>query len=83
MVTVRYRIVEHDGGWAYKVGDVLSETFPSHDEALTAASAAAARQTLAGATDGIVYQDEQGRWHEELADGRDRPATRVVDEPSA
>ncbi|MDP3255911.1 MAG: DUF2188 domain-containing protein [Bosea sp. (in: a-proteobacteria)] len=83
MVTVRYEIVEHDGGWAYKVQDVLSETYPSHDAALKAASDAAARQTLAGTTDGIVYQDEQGRWHEEVADGRDRPATRVVDEPSA
>jgi hypothetical protein len=81
MVMVRYEIVEHDGGWAYKVGDALSETFPSHEAALKAASAAAARQTLPGTTDGIVYQDKDGRWHEELADGRDRPVTRVIDEP--
>ncbi|KRE06497.1 hypothetical protein ASE63_23865 [Bosea sp. Root381] len=81
MVMVRYEIVEHDGGWAYKVGNALSETFRSHDAALKAATAAAARQTLAGATDGIVYQDENGQWHEELADGRDRPATKVVDQP--
>ena len=81
MVTVRYEIVEHDGGWAYKVGAALSETFRSHDAALKAATAAAARQTLAGQTDGIVYQDENGQWHEEVADGRDRPATRVVDQP--
>jgi hypothetical protein len=81
MVTVRYEIVEHDGGWAYKVGNALSETFRSHDAARKAATAAAARQTLAGATDGIVYQDENGQWHEELADGRDRPATKVVDQP--
>jgi hypothetical protein len=81
MVTVRYEVVEHDGGWAYKVGDVFSETFPSHDAALSAASDAAARQTAAGETDGIQYQDRDGRWHEELARGRDRPATQVVDEP--
>ncbi|MGN6096417.1 MAG: DUF2188 domain-containing protein [Bosea sp. (in: a-proteobacteria)] len=81
MSIVRYQIVEHDGGWAYKVGDVVSETFPSHAAALKAASAAAARQTLAGSTDGIVYQDGEGRWHEELADGRDRPSTEVVDDP--
>jgi len=80
MVTVRYEIVEHDGGWAYRVGDALSETFATHDAALKAANSAAARQTLAGRTDGIVYQDESGQWHEELADGRDRPATRVIDE---
>lgn len=81
MVTVRYEIVEHDGGWAYKVGTALSETFPSHEAALKAATSAAARQTLSGTTDGIVYQDGDGRWHEELADGRDRPATKVIDEP--
>lgn len=81
MVTVKYEIVEHDGGWAYKVGNALSETFPTHEAALKAASDAAARQTLAGATDGIVYQDAQGQWHEEVADGHDRPSTRVIDEP--
>ncbi|MEN5084532.1 DUF2188 domain-containing protein [Bosea sp. TWI1241] len=80
MAVVRYEVVEHDGGWAYKVGDVLSETHPSHAAALKAAEDAAARQTLAGETDGIVYQDAAGGWHEELADGRDRPQTRVVDE---
>lgn len=79
MVTVKYEVVEHDGGWAYKVGDVLSETFPSHDAALQAANSAAARQTVAGDTDGITYQDRDGRWHEEVAEGKDRPATEVVD----
>ncbi len=29
----------------------------------------------------FLYQDGEGRWHEELADGRDRPSTEVVDEP--
>ncbi len=33
MSEVTYRIVEHDGGFAYKVGDVFSETFPSREEA--------------------------------------------------
>ncbi len=27
MSHVTYTIVEHDGGWAYKAGDVFSETF--------------------------------------------------------
>lgn len=80
MVMVRYEVVQHDGGWAYKVGDALSETFPSHEAALKAATKAAARQTLTGTTDGIVYQDKDGQWHEELADGKDRPATKVIDQ---
>ncbi|MGO4408208.1 DUF2188 domain-containing protein [Bosea sp. RAF48] len=79
MVKVKYEVVEHDGGWAYKVGDVVSETFPSHEAAHKAASDAAARQTVAGQTGGIVYEDRDGRWHEEVADGRDRPSTEVVD----
>ena len=33
-----YRIVEHDGGWAYKLGDVFSETFPSRRLAELAAT---------------------------------------------
>ena len=58
----------------------LIEVQRSSDEAfLQRETRAAARQTVAGTTDGIVYQDQNGRWHEELADGHDRPATRVVD----
>ena len=81
MSTVRYEVVEHDGGWAYKVGDVLSETYNSHETALKAATDAAARQTVSGSTDGITYQDRDGQWHEEVADGQDRPSTEVVDRP--
>lgn len=80
MVTVRYEIVEHDGGWAYRANGSISETYPTHDAARKAAEGAAARQTVAGDTDGIVYQDRDGVWREELADGHDRPQTRVIDE---
>ena len=80
MAIVKYEVVEHDGGWAYEVNGSWSEPYPSHEAALKAATAAAARQTVAGPTDGIVYQDRQGRWHEELSDGHDRPSTEVIDE---
>ena len=79
MSDVTYRIVEHDGGYAYKVGDVFSETFPSHDEALQAAQAAAAEQQVPGSTEGIRYQDGQGAWHDETAQGNDRPRAKVVE----
>lgn len=79
MSNIRYEVVEHDGGWAYKVGDVFSETFRSHDDALAAARDASARQELAGETEGIVYQDREGAWHEEIARGDDRPHAEVVD----
>jgi len=48
MTRITYEIVEHDGGWAYKVGDVFSEPFPSHDEARAAAERAAHEQTVPG-----------------------------------
>jgi hypothetical protein len=80
MAKLTYKIVEHDGGWAYKVGDTYSETFPTHADALRAAQIASSEQQIAGATDGIEYEDAQGNWHEELADGRDRPQTEVSDD---
>ena len=79
MTEVTYTIVEHDGGWAYKVADVFSETFPTHALALAAARAAAIEQRQPGSGTGIEYQDENGIWHEEVARGDDRPATLVQD----
>ena len=78
MVNVHYQIVEHDGGWAYKVGDVFSEPYPSHDEARMAAERAAAAQRVPGETESISFQDEKGRWHGEIAGGGDRPDTDVT-----
>jgi Uncharacterized protein conserved in bacteria (DUF2188) len=77
MTKITYEIVEHDGGWAYRVDGVYSETFPSHDLARKAAKRAAAEQEVAGETTGITYEDKDGRWHEELSRGDDRPETDV------
>ena len=79
MTTVIYEVVEHDGGWAYKVGDSLSETYATHDDALAAAQMAAAEQKVAGNTTPISWEDNQGKWHDELAKGDDRPETEVHD----
>jgi hypothetical protein len=79
MTDITYTLVEHDGGWAYKLGAVFSETFISHDAALRAAQRAASEQRVSGETTGIVYEDEKGRWRAELSDGEDRPTTHVVD----
>jgi hypothetical protein len=77
MTRVTYEVVQHDQGWAYKVDGVLSETFPSHKLAHAAAERAAREQMVAGNTEGIVYEDKEGRWHYEVASGKDRPATDV------
>jgi len=73
MVHITYRIVEHDGGWAYKLGDVFSETFRTREAAVDAAHRVAREQRTPGETHAIEYEDENGEWHEELARGSDRP----------
>jgi len=78
MNDVRYKIVEHDGGWAYRVDGTYSETFPSYDSAFGAARRAACKQLRPGETTGIVWEDETGNWHAELSRASDRPPRPVV-----
>jgi Uncharacterized protein conserved in bacteria (DUF2188) len=78
MARIHYRIVAHDGGWAYKLDDVFSEPFPSKAAALVAAKRVAAEQHIPGDTTHIEYQDELGRWHSETSEGDDRPEADVV-----
>jgi hypothetical protein len=77
MAKVVYRVVKHDGGWAYKVDETFSEPFASHDLARQAAHRAAKEQQLPGSDTEIHYEDESGRWHTEVARGGDRPHTSV------
>jgi hypothetical protein len=46
MAYLTYEIVRHDGGWAYKLGDTLSETYSSREHALVSAKSAASRQKV-------------------------------------
>lgn len=78
---VTYEVVAHDGGWAYKVNDVYSETFATRHAAADAAQAAAAAHESAGSDAFIQYQDSGGRWHEEMEPGGDRPETDVRRRP--
>jgi hypothetical protein len=77
MTRITYQIVEHDGGWAYRVDGVFSETFPTHDMARKAAERVAKEQIVPGETTSISWEDKDGRWHEEVAAGSDRPETSV------
>jgi hypothetical protein len=79
MGRITYKIVEHDGGWAYTVNGVFSETFPSHSAALAAAKRVAAEQRTPGRTEVIEYETPDGKWHTETAAGSDRPETDVED----
>src|SRR5712675_2636013 len=75
MSHVTYQIVQHDGGWAYKVDGVFSEPYPTHAAALYAAKAAAAEQRVPGHSEVIEWEDAKGKWHTESAAGMDRPDT--------
>ncbi len=77
MAKITYHIVGHDGGWAYQVNGVFAETCPSHDMARAAAQRAAQEQHVPGETRTISWEDGQGKWHDELARGDDRPETDV------
>ena len=79
MSHVVYTIVEHDGGWAYRVGGTISETFASRALAHKAAEAAAAEQRAPGETTSIEYETPEGEWREERSRGGDRPQTDVKD----
>jgi hypothetical protein len=79
MTRVIYEVVEHDGGWAYKVGDVFSEAFPTRQAAHEAAARAAGEQRVPGESGEIEYEDPSGQWHEETARGDDRPESEVKD----
>jgi Uncharacterized protein conserved in bacteria (DUF2188) len=77
MTKITYEIIEHDGGWAYRANGVFSETFPSRDAARKAAERAATEQVVPGTATAISYEDREGRWHDELSAGDDRPETSV------
>ena len=77
MSKITYRVVEHDGGWAYTRDGVFSESFRSHEAALAAARRVAKEHALPGETSMIDYEDENGRWLSELSDGKDRPEADV------
>ena len=79
MSHLTYKIVEHDGGWAYTVDGVFSEAFPTHAAALAAAKNAAEEQRVPGRTEAIEWEDAKGKWHTETASGSDRPDTEVKD----
>ena len=77
MSKATYTVVKHDGGWAYRVDETFSETFPTHDAARKAAELAASEQSAPGESVVISYEDREGHWHTEESAGDDRPETKV------
>jgi hypothetical protein len=78
MPKLHYTIVQHDGGWAYRLDNVFSEPFVDKAHAIAAARRVAAEQHVPGETTEIKFQDAAGEWHTELSDGNDRPDADVI-----
>ncbi|MDB5397876.1 MAG: hypothetical protein JWM91_5382 [Rhodospirillales bacterium] len=77
MAHVTYKVVPHDGGWTYTMNGVFAETYRTREAAAEAARKVAGEQRTPGHTEAILYEDPDGRWHEELSDGEDRPDAEV------
>jgi hypothetical protein len=75
--TIIYKVIRHDGGWAYRANDTISEPFPTREAARKAAGLAASEQAAPGEAAKISYEDEKGCWHTEVDSGADRPVTKV------
>jgi Uncharacterized protein conserved in bacteria (DUF2188) len=78
MTKAHYEVVEHDGGWAYRMQGTFSETFPSKAAAEAAATRAAAEQRALGEPEEIEFEDSKGKWHVEHSAGGNRPETDVT-----
>jgi hypothetical protein len=77
MSHIIYKVVRHDGGWAYEANGTYSEPFPTREAARDAAQRAASEQAAPGETTQISYEDDQGHWHNEVDTGTDRPEASV------
>ncbi|MBY5368737.1 MULTISPECIES: DUF2188 domain-containing protein [Rhizobium] len=62
MADITYQVVPHDNGWAYKLGDTLSETYATADEAIVHAKDAASRQKIGDGDALLAYPSPDGGW---------------------
>jgi hypothetical protein len=79
MNQVTYQVIQHDGGWAYRMGSTISETYRTRDLAHAAAARAAGEPKAPGESEAIQYEDSAGEWREEEVRGGDRPEAGVKD----
>lgn len=78
MSIIHYKLVPHDGGWAYSLNGAFSETFATREAAMKAAKRVAHEQRVPGESAYIQYQTRDGQWHTEHVLGIDRPETDVT-----
>jgi len=75
MRSITYKVLRHDGGWAYRVNGACSETFPTREKARKAARRAAWEQAASAESSLIDYEDGQRPRYHELSAAGERPKT--------
>ena len=79
MSEVTYEIVEHDGGWAYKVDGALSRcSRPMRQRSRQHRPPPLSRKPPARPKR-LNTKTRKGKWHTETARGSDRPETHIKD----
>lgn len=78
MTKPNYEIVERDGGYAWKLGDAFSETYPTRDAASAAAIEDSARRQSGTARATAQSDGDARRWHNEMADNDTGHETDII-----
>jgi hypothetical protein len=60
MSKVTYKVLKHDGGWAYEANGTYSESFPTREAARKAAKLAASEQAAPGETNSNLLRGREG-----------------------
>ena len=78
MTKLNYEIVERDGGYAWKLGDAFSETYPTRDAASAAAIEDSARRQSGTAQSTAQSDGDARRWHNEMANNDTGHETSII-----
>jgi hypothetical protein len=65
MSKITYRVVKHNGGWAYENGSTSSEQFRTREAARKAARLAAAGHASAYTSAARTSESEEAQWHDD------------------
>jgi len=66
MSVITYSIVRQDGGWAYEVSGIFSESFRTRTAARAAAKRAACKQRPTGKTAPNDDENDEDNWNHEV-----------------
>ncbi|MAZ17255.1 hypothetical protein [Oricola sp.] len=78
MTNPNYEIVEREGGFAWKLGDAFSETYPTRDAASAAAIEDSAKRQSGKARTNAQADGDARRWHDEMADNDTGHETDII-----